>query len=390
MWKPSARLLGAAVVVLALVAVPNLSASAAPAALVRDDYPTWDEVNAAKANAATKQAEVDNIRSLLSNLQDAAAAAQNEAFQRGQEYLSATYDLQAATAYADTLASQAAEATAKADTANAQVGQLAAQLYRSGGDSTINLILNQNDSDSLLYQLGTMSKLTEQTAGIRDIAVAAQNTADALNDQADIAKAQRDELAQAAKASLDAATAAQEKADADAARAEVQKDQLTAQLASLNDTTQEIEQEYQKGVEYRAQQAAAEAAARASSAAAAAAADAPGSAWVPDAGSVASPAEAKAIAAGLMGSYGWGGGQYDCLVQLWIGESGWRVNAYNDSSGAYGIPQSLPASKMASVGADFVTNATTQIIWGMNYIADRYDTPCGALSAWEARSPHWY
>jgi septal ring factor EnvC (AmiA/AmiB activator) len=383
MWKPSARLLGAAVVVLALVAVPNLSASAAPAALVRDDYPTWDEVNAAKANEAAKQAEVDNIRSLLSNLQDAAAAAQNEAFQRGQEYFTATYNLEAATAYADTLATQAAEATAKADTANAQVGQLAAQLYRSGGDSTINLILNQNDSDSLLYQLGTMSKLTEQTAGIRDIAVAAQNTADALNDQAEIAKAQRDELAQAAKASLDAATAAQEKADAQVADTEVRTGQLTAQLASLNNTTAELEQQYQAGEAYRKQQEAA-------AAAAAAAADAPGSAWVPDGGSVASPAEAKAIAAGLMGSYGWGGGQYDCLVQLWIGESGWRVNAYNDSSGAYGIPQSLPASKMASVGADFVTNATTQIIWGMNYIADRYDTPCGALSAWEARSPHWY
>ncbi|MDO9399013.1 MAG: transglycosylase, partial [Herbiconiux sp.] len=107
-------------------------------------------------------------------------------------------------------------------------------------------------------------------------------------------------------------------------------------------------------------------------------------------GEVATPAEARAYAASILGGYGWGGDQFSCLVSLWNGESGWRANAYNPSSGAYGIPQSLPATKMASVGGDYVTNAATQIIWGLNYIADRYDTPCGAWAAWQARSPHWY
>jgi len=123
---------------------------------------------------------------------------------------------------------------------------------------------------------------------------------------------------------------------------------------------------------------------------AAAEAAAPGSAWVPGDGTIMSPAEAQNYAASILGSYGWDQGQFGCLVQLWIGESGWRANALNESSGAYGIPQSLPADKMASVADDYLTNAATQIIWGMNYIAGRYGTPCSALSQWNARNPHWY
>jgi resuscitation-promoting factor RpfB len=103
------------------------------------------------------------------------------------------------------------------------------------------------------------------------------------------------------------------------------------------------------------------------------------------------PGSAQAIARSLMPSYGWNTtSQFSCLVQLWNGESGWRWNATNRSSGAYGIPQALPASKMASAGADWRTNPRTQIRWGMGYIHARYATPCSALSAWLARSPHWY
>jgi SLT domain-containing protein len=73
-----------------------------------------------------------------------------------------------------------------------------------------------------------------------------------------------------------------------------------------------------------------------------------------------------------------------------MGESGWRTNALNASSGAYGIPQSLPASKMASAGSDWKTNPATQIEWGLKYIRSRYGSPGGAYNAWQARSPHWY
>lgn len=82
--------------------------------------------------------------------------------------------------------------------------------------------------------------------------------------------------------------------------------------------------------------------------------------------------------------------QFNCLVNLWNGESGWRWNAENPSSGAYGIPQSLPASKMATFGADYRTNPITQMKWGIWYIEQVYGSPCNAWSTWLSRSPHWY
>ena len=62
----------------------------------------------------------------------------------------------------------------------------------------------------------------------------------------------------------------------------------------------------------------------------------------------------------------------------------------NPSSGAYGLFQSLPANKMDSVDTDWADNPVTQIRWGLDYIKRSYGTPCGALSAWQSRYPHWY
>ena len=101
-------------------------------------------------------------------------------------------------------------------------------------------------------------------------------------------------------------------------------------------------------------------------------------------------ANPKAAAQSLMGDYGFGSDQWGCLEQLWIGESGWNYQAENTSSGAYGIPQSLPGSKMGTVAGDWRTNPATQIKWGLNYIKQSYGSPCGALDAWNSRSPHWY
>lgn len=100
------------------------------------------------------------------------------------------------------------------------------------------------------------------------------------------------------------------------------------------------------------------------------------------------PASAQGIARSMAAArYGWGDDQFACLVSLWNKESGWRVNAAN-GSGAYGIPQALPGSKMASAGADWETNPATQIAWGMGYISGRYGTPCGA---WDhSESAGWY
>ncbi|MFD6552761.1 hypothetical protein ACFWNJ_23960, partial [Streptomyces sp. NPDC058398] len=99
---------------------------------------------------------------------------------------------------------------------------------------------------------------------------------------------------------------------------------------------------------------------------------------------------AQQFAQAALKSYGWGPSQWPALKALWNGESGWSYRAENASSGAYGIPQALPASKMASAGSDWKTNAATQIKWGLGYIKDRYGSPANAWSQWQARSPHWY
>jgi hypothetical protein len=101
-------------------------------------------------------------------------------------------------------------------------------------------------------------------------------------------------------------------------------------------------------------------------------------------------ADPRAAAQALLPEFGFGEGQWSCLDNLWMGESGWRYTAENSSSGAYGIPQSLPGSKMATVASDWRTNPVTQIRWGLQYIRSSYGTPCGAWSAWQSRSPHWY
>ena len=98
----------------------------------------------------------------------------------------------------------------------------------------------------------------------------------------------------------------------------------------------------------------------------------------------------KSVARMLLPEFGFSEAQWPCLDQLWIGESDWRWWVANPSSGAYGIPQSLPASKMASMGADYRTNPVTQIRWGLDYIKKSYGTPCNALDVWQSRSPHWY
>ncbi len=100
------------------------------------------------------------------------------------------------------------------------------------------------------------------------------------------------------------------------------------------------------------------------------------------------PGTAQAIALELVTAQGWDMTEFSCLVALWTRESNWNVYAHNPSSGAYGIPQSLPGEKMASAGADWATNPATQISWGLSYIASRYGTPCGAWAHSEENG--WY
>jgi hypothetical protein len=113
----------------------------------------------------------------------------------------------------------------------------------------------------------------------------------------------------------------------------------------------------------------------------------PASATAPAVGTP-DPGTAQAIAYELVSAAGYSDTEYRCLHALWTRESGWNHFAQNPSSGAYGIPQALPAAKMASAGADWATNPETQIRWGLGYIDARYGSPC---AAWEhSEQKNWY
>jgi hypothetical protein len=161
---------------------------------------------------------------------------------------------------------------------------------------------------------------------------------------------------------------------------------LAASVASLSDyRTIPLDDLVERTRETRTQAEKAAAAAaefdRVQAEAARAAAEALAAANTPDG----ARATARQLAAG---QYGWGDAQFQCLDNLWQKESGWSYTAYNASSGATGIPQSLPGSKMATAGADWATSATTQVTWGLGYIASAYGTPCSAWS--HSQSMNWY
>ena len=101
------------------------------------------------------------------------------------------------------------------------------------------------------------------------------------------------------------------------------------------------------------------------------------------------PLGAKKVAKSiLMDEYGFAEKEYKCLNQLWTKESNWNYKARNKNSGAHGIPQALPATKMNVVSTDWRTNPVTQIRWGLRYISIRYETPCKALS--KHKRSNWY
>lgn len=105
-------------------------------------------------------------------------------------------------------------------------------------------------------------------------------------------------------------------------------------------------------------------------------------------GASASASVCQSYAQKRCSDYGWSNEDFNCLVVLWNRESGWNMYAQNRSSGAYGIPQALPASKMSSAGSDYLTNYETQINWGLSYIKTRYGNPSVALA--HSNLKGWY
>jgi len=371
----------------AAIAAGSLAASSAAAV---DDYPTWEQVDAAKSSVTATLAEMAAIELALDDLQTRTATLGDDAVLLGAAHDQTQADYSAATAQQTVLSRQADAASARSVDSSTRLGELGAQLYRSAGsDLSLGAFFDSTHSDDLLFRLGTMERLTEQAGRLTAEAEAERNGAEALRAQAETMTTERDRLQAEALAGLTAARAAQQAADVEIVVKQAASAVLYAQLASLKNSSADVERKYREGVVAQRQyleqerQAAATASAEASESPVP-----PASSPLPPSGAVIDRGGAQAIAATQVAARGWGTAEFNCLVQLWQRESGWRVSAYNASSGAYGIPQSLPGSKMQSAGDDWQTNPATQISWGLGYIASRYGTPCGA---WAHSEEHnWY
>ena len=235
---------------LSAVAVGAVTASfgVAPAALAEENYPSWTDVEAAKQNEETKQAEIDKITALLGTLQATASDAATDSQIAAEAYLISRDELDTATTRASTLAAQVTVAEATAATSRMRAGLIAAHLAKTGAQSlSLNLFVNGNTADTLLSQLGTASKLSEQSAQIFDEATQDANTAESLGEQATSAAEARERLTVQAEARFDeasaAATATQQAFDTEQRKST----ELFEQLALLKDTTVEAEREYQSG-----------------------------------------------------------------------------------------------------------------------------------------------
>ncbi|BDI23980.1 M23 family metallopeptidase [Herbiconiux sp. L3-i23] len=246
----------------AIAAIAVITTASAPAWAA--DYPSWDDVQAAKANEATKAAEITRIEGLIAAAQAQVAETQAIAEQRGVEYQAAQEEFDAADLKANSLQAEADASKAQADAATARAGLLAAQLYRSGGADLggAGLMLEGDGAaDQFLSKLGRATKLAEINDGVYSSALSAKNSAQSLSDQAQVARDEREKLRVAAEAKLAEAAAAAQAAEALLAEQQEMSIVLEQQLAALKDATAATTEQYQAGVEERRRAAAAAAAA---------------------------------------------------------------------------------------------------------------------------------
>ncbi|GAB3122172.1 C40 family peptidase [Glaciibacter psychrotolerans] len=232
----------------AVGAVAATSGIAAPAAYADTNYPTWDEVQKAKQNEASKRAQIESISGLLTSLQDAAAASSKTSQKAAEAYRVTLDKLDAAIAREAALKADAKAAQASADTSKMRAGLIAAHLARSGAqDLSVKLFLDGGSADDLLQQLGTASKLSEQSATIYETAVRDKNAATSLGEQAKSAAEERTRLVAESKLTFDAASAAAQKASAAYDNEQKKSNELYEQLAVLKDSTADAERAYREG-----------------------------------------------------------------------------------------------------------------------------------------------
>ncbi len=335
-----------------------------------DTYPTWPQVQAAKQSAAAAQQELGVIQADVVQLESQEQAAANSELKAAYAATIATDHLRLAQTALARLDDQLSAARSQSAKATARFAGIEVALDRAGGGNTLTAeLLADGRGSDLLSKLSDLGQLARRGAYLETAALQKRNIVTSLEAQASKAEKLRASLKNVADAAAQAAQIAQATAQADLATGQQQLTVLSEQAAALNGTAQTLSDAYTAGQLAELQRGGPVTA-------------------LDTSGVVVDPAAAQAYARGAIGAYGWGSDQFVCLVELWNRESGWRANAYNVSSGAYGIPQSLPANKMLTAGADWLTNADTQINWGLSYISRAYRTPCGAWS--HETSIGWY
>ena len=388
------RRIAVAALAAALVVGGALPATANPGDETAPGYPTWDEVNAARSSQSAKQAEYTKLQTALQRTQDEAATTSTNAVSALRTAQRTEQDLAVATAREQELQKRLTADRSRLDTESASLGRVVSWMYRDGtGLASTSQLITAKDPAEFMAKLDTATQVAGTWNTLAERAAAAVNTESNLKDQATVAKRARAKLADQAEQASQAAAAAQQRADAAVGTATRNSDTVYAQLASLRGTTTSVERRYQLGVQVAEQQREEEARRQqqAGGGGTGGGSTGGGGGSVNIGGGVAvDPAGAQAHARAVLPSYGWGPEQFSCLVSLWTGESDWRADALNPSSGAYGIPQALPAEKMAAAGADWRTNGATQVNWGLAYIATSYGSPCNAWNTWQSRNPHWY
>jgi len=239
--------------VFSVVLIGSLAVSSkGPAWAAPADYPTWADVTAARSSENATKAKIAEIQALIASLQAEVERTEAESQAAGQIYYEADYKFQEAALKADELQSQADAAAALAEQSMNNAGELVAQMYREGnGDMTTTLFVNASQADDLLYSYGMADKFTETTATIYDTALQDQKSAQALTDQADVAKGIREQLKIEAQAAFEVAQAAAIAAQTAVDAQREYQNQLEAQLAVLVERRQATEADYLKGVQER-------------------------------------------------------------------------------------------------------------------------------------------
>jgi len=253
LWPAMSRRSALGFGIIGIATIGAIGGPLLPAAFAAD-YPSWEDVERARANETAKAGEIQRIEALIRNLVADVAAKRAAAEKLADEFHVAQQAYFDAALRADQLQLQADEQAATALDAANKAGRVAAQLYRKGGDDTsLELFFSGSaaTADDLLARLGTMDKLIARNHAVYAEAITARDSAQSLSDQAVVARTERDRLQKEAEAKMVAAQQAADAAQAALDEQQLRQGQLEAQLAALRDTTAATVAQYEEGERLR-------------------------------------------------------------------------------------------------------------------------------------------